>query len=328
MSNNFGCKLALKADEHDKCTYPFVVPNVFLEEYADPMLYDGGTKSLVLIEGDKMATYTRGSYIEIHKRDTAGNTMWVKSMDLDDFDDDHWDDEYEEDFREVKVHTITEHNFRTLEKKTYKLVLDETTKMESDDIQKAAYYLGGEIVDNCFVVDNGVLTHWLRPDFSLDIPDSVVEVGGDMFSGYWEFRSLSIPASLTNIPEQFFEHCSPQQITVAEGNPRYYTQNGCLIDRYTSTLVRAYDGTSIPDDGSVKRICANAFNNRYINRIIVIPDSVTEIESGAFRDSYWLDEVIMPDIFADSAKDIFGRAVVKEEGKWKFASRNFSGFCF
>ena len=100
MSNNFGCKLALKADEHDQQAYPFVIPNVFLEEYADPMLYDGGTKSLVLIEGDKMATYTRGSYIEIHKRDTAGNTMWVKSMDLDDFDDDHWDDEYEEEYEE------------------------------------------------------------------------------------------------------------------------------------------------------------------------------------------------------------------------------------
>lgn len=328
MSNNFGYKLALKADAHDKRDYPFVIPNVFLERYSDRMFDEVGMESLVLIEGDKMATYTRGSYIEFRKRDTAGNTMWVKSMDLDDFDDDHWDDEYEEDFREINVHAITEHDFRTLEKRTYKLVLDETTKMEPDDIQKAAYYLGGEIVDNCFVVNSGVLTHWLCPDFILNIPDSIIEIGGNMLSAYLEIQHLSIPASLTNIPEQFFENCSPQQITVAEGNPRYYTQNGCLIDRYTSTLVRAYDGASIPDDGSVKRICANAFNNRYINRIIVIPDSVTEIESGAFRDSYWLDEVIMPDIFADSAKDIFGREVVKEEGKWKFASRNFSGFSF
>jgi hypothetical protein len=249
-------------------------------------------------------------------------------MDIEDINDVYLDDEYWVDWREVKVHTITEHDIRTLEKKTYKLVLDETTKMNSEDIQKAAYYLGGEIVDNYFVVNSGVLTHWLRPESTLDIPNSIVEIGGDMLSAYLEVQHLSIPASLTNIPEQFFENCSPQQITVAEGNPRYYTQNGCLIDRYTSTLVRVYDGTSIPDDGSVKRICANAFNNRYINGIIVIPDSVTEIESGAFRDSYWLDEVIMPDIFADSAMDIFGRNVVKEDGKWKFVRRNFSGFCF
>ncbi len=328
MSNNFGCKLALKADEHDKCTYPFVVPNVFLEGYSTPMFDEVGMESLVLIEGDKMATYTRGSYIEFRKRDTAGNTMWVKSMDLDDFDDDHWDDEYEEDFREINVHAITEHDFRTLEKKTYKLVLDETTKMEPDDIQKATYYLGGEIVDNCFVVNRGVLTHWLCPDFILNIPDSIIEIGGNMLSIYWELFHLSIPASLVNIPEQFFKNCSVNQITVDEGNPRYYTQNGCLIDRYTSTLVRAYEGTSIPDDGSVKRICAHAFAGGYPDRSLVIPDSVTEIEPGAFKNFHYLEEISMPDVFADSAKDIFGREVVKEENKWIVVRRNFSGFCF
>jgi hypothetical protein len=275
-----------------------------------------------------MATYTRGSYIEIRKKDAAGNTTWVKSMDIEDPNDIYLDDEDWVDWREVKVHTITEHDFRTLEKKTYKLVLDEATKMDTEDIQKAACYLGGEIIDNYFVVNSGVLTHWLRPEPTLDIPNSVVEIGGDMLSACREIQHLSIPASLTNIPEQFFENCSPQQITVAEGNPRYYTRNGCLIDRYTSTLVRAYDGTSIPDDGSVKRICANAFNNMYLHGSIAIPDSVTEIESGAFGDSYWLDEIIMPDIFADSAMDIFGRNVVKEDGKWKFVRRNFSGFCF
>ena len=146
------------------------------------MLYNDGMNSLVWIDGSKMATYTRGSYTEIQKRDTAGNIMWVKSMDLDDFDDDYWDYEYKEEFRTVKVHTIIEHDFRTLEKKTYKLVLDETQKMDAEDIQKAAYYLGGEIIDNCFVVNSGVLTHWLCPDCTLNIPESVVEIGGEMLS--------------------------------------------------------------------------------------------------------------------------------------------------
>jgi hypothetical protein len=36
----------------------------------------------------------------------------------------------------------------------------------------------------------------------------------------------------------------------------------------------------------------------------------------------------MPDVFADSAKDIFGREVVKEENKWIVVRRNFSGFYF
>ena len=327
MSNNFAWKWALKVDEHDKNTYPFVIPNVFLEGYFDQVFDEVGMKSLVLIERDKMVTYTRGSYLEIHKKDAAGNTVWVKSMDIEDINDVYLDDENWVDWREVKVHTITEHDYRTLEKKTYKLVLDETTKMNYEDIQKAAYYLGGEIVDNCFVVNNGVLTHWLCPEFTLNIPDSVVEIGGDMLSACWDIQHLSIPESLTNIPEQFFENCSPQEITVAEGNPRYYTQNGCLIDRYTSTLVRAYDGTSIPDDGSVKRICANAFNSWFPNSRIVIPDSVTEIESGAFGACYWLKELSMPETFDDRVEDIFGCKMVKAGGVWK-PERIFKGFSF
>lgn len=329
MSNNFGYKLALKVDEHDKNNYPFAIPNVFFEGYFDYLFDEVGTQSLMLIERDKMATYTRGSYIEFRKKDTAGNTMWVKSMDIEDPNDIYLDDEYWVDWREVEVHTITEHNFRTLEKKTYKLVLDETTKMDTEDIQKAAYCLGGEVIDNCFVVNNGVLTHWLCPDFALNIPNSVVEIGGDMLSGYWEIQHLSIPASLTNIPEQFFKHCSPEKITVDVGNPRYYTQNGCLIDRYTSTLVRAYEGPSIPNDGTVKRICANAFNTWYPNRSIMVPNSVTEIENGTFMNCYWLEELSMPEMFDNKAEDLFGHHMIKEGSVWKVTEAGrFYGLSF
>ena len=331
MSNDFGCKLALKADEHDVhgCeNYPFAFPKVFLEGCADPEPYVEGTEAMVVIRGNEMVTYTRGSISEALKRDAAGNPVWVESRKLANYDDDYWYDECWEDLREVKVHAVTECDFSTFEKKTYRVVLVERTKMDREDILRAEKFLDGEIIDNSFVVKDGVLKHCLRPSYDMVIPETVVEIDEAVFSGTWNLESISLPASLANIPDTLFKNYDVRRVTVAEGNPRYYTKNGCLIDRYTATLVYAYASVTIPDDGSVKRIGRYAFQGCGRLASSVIPDSVSEIESGAFRDCYWLNEFIMPDVFADSAMDIFGREVVKEDGWWKVVRRNFSGFYF
>ena len=320
MSNNFGCKLALKPDENDVLdyeNYPFVFPKVFLEGNEDPEPYVDGTESMVLIRGDKMVTYTRGSITEVQKKDAAGNVVWVESRDLVNYDDEYWYDECWEDLREVKVHMVTECDFSTLEKKTYKVVLDERSKMDSEDILRAEKFLDGEIIDNSFVVKDGVLKYCLRPNFNLVIPETVVEIDEDVFRGAWYLENISLPASLVKISETLLKDGNVQHIEVAAGNPRYYTENGCLIDRYTATLVYAYASTTIPDDGSIKRISANAFRRGSTISSIAIPDSVPEIETGAFSGCFCLEEVSMPDTFADRVEDIFGKKLIKEGTIWK-----------
>lgn len=330
MSNNFGCKLALKADEYDVhgcAQYPFVIPKVFLEGCADPEPYVEGTESMVVIRGNEMVTYTRGSISEALKRDAAGNLMWVESRNLANYDDDYWYDECWEDLREVKVHMVTECDFSTLEKKKYRVVLVERTKMDSEDILRAEKFLDGEIIDNNFVVKDGVLKHCLRPSYDMVIPETVVDIDAAIFNGTWNLEYISFPASLANIPDTLFENYDVRHVTVAEGNPRYYTENGCLIDRYTATLVYAYASVTIPDDGSVKRIGRYAFQGCGRLASSVVPDSVTEIESGAFRDCYWLEELSMPETFDDRVEDIFGCKMVKAGGVWK-PERTFKGFSF
>lgn len=86
----------------------------------------------------------------------------------------------------------------------------------------------------------------------------------------------------------------------------------------------------IPNDGSIKKISANAFQECADFHSIVIPDLVTEIEAGAFRNCFYLEEIHMPNALTDRAEDIFGKKFVKEGDVWKRVKLecNFGGFCF
>lgn len=86
----------------------------------------------------------------------------------------------------------------------------------------------------------------------------------------------------------------------------------------------------IPSDGSVNKISMNAFRDCSEFHSIVIPESVKEIEPGAFLGCYYLEEIRMPDSLSDRAEDIFGKKYVKEGDVWKRVKEecNFGGFCF
>ncbi len=304
--------------------YPFVVPKVVLEGYEDPNLYAGGTNSVVLVRGRIVTIYTDGSFAEFLEKDEDGNVYWVDSRKGHDDDYDYWSEENFIDFRKTEERMLMEYDMNTLEKKTYKMVLDETSKMDEEEICRIEDYLGGKIIDNCFVINNGVLKCCFRPDVNLIIPDSVVEMEDDAFPYDWYFKNISIPKSLVNIPETFFERCRTNCITVAEENPKYYIKNGCLIDRQSKMLVWTSEGAVIPDDGSVNKIGPKAFWNRFDLESIVIPDSITEIANGAFLRCHWLKEISMPESFENMAEEIIGTALIKNGDKWIMKTP----FCF
>lgn len=86
----------------------------------------------------------------------------------------------------------------------------------------------------------------------------------------------------------------------------------------------------IPNDASIKKISANAFQDCAEFHSIVIPNSVIDIEQGAFRNCLYLETVTMPDAFADRVVDLFGKKFVREGDIWKCVKEecNFGGFCF
>ena len=290
MSGIFFCdKLSMKVDENNnipdsKRLYgvnPYKVPKVYLAGLGnvDCRRDDNWSNdSVVLVQDEGIIEYTQSS--------TEG-------------------------------YMVTEYDFARLTKKEYKVVFDKFSKFDSWDFYRVGDYLGGEIINDHYVVNNGVLKRCIGEIDNLVIPDAVLKIDESLFSDYQHFENISIPKNLVDISDSFFQHCRAESVSVVNGNPQYYVENGCLIDGYTATLVWGCSGCTIPSDGSVTKLGANAFSHCIGLERIVIPDTVTDIESGAFRCCYWLDEVIMPDAFADRLEDIFGKKFVKEGETWK-----------
>jgi hypothetical protein len=73
-----------------------------------------------------------------------------------------------------------------------------------------------------------------------------------------------------------------EKIVVAEGNPYYYVDGNCLIDRRSQKIILGCNSSIIPNDGSVKSIGEAAFANCHAIESIIIPKSIVEIENAAF----------------------------------------------
>lgn len=138
------------------------------------------------------------------------------------------------------------------------------------------------------------------------IPDSVTEVGGYAFVSCSNLENVVIPKSVTKISDGCFCDCKKlESITVEQGNTAFEVKNNCLVDVKNKALLCGFAEWTIPDDGSVERLGAHAFNeNKKYSRVIV-PKGVRIISSQAFSECSELKELILPDTLTEIAKDAF-----------------------
>lgn len=102
------------------------------------------------------------------------------------------------------------------------------------------------------------------------------------FSDCSGLEGLTISSSVYSIEKGAFERCYGLEfLLVEEGNPRYHSENNCIIDTYTNTVVLGCKNSTISD--IVTTISSGAFNVMY-QAPITIPLSVTVIESLAFSE--------------------------------------------
>ena len=144
---------------------------------------------------------------------------------------------------------------------------------------------------------------------SIFIPISVTEVGYRAFFGCSGLTSMTIPASVTEIGEQIFFRCtSLTDIIIHPDNPVFASENGILLNKDKTILIRYPEGRQgnyvISD--SVVRIKNRAFEDCTGLISVVIPDSVTVIEESAFDCLDGLTSVIISNSVTEIGFRAFG----------------------
>ena len=125
------------------------------------------------------------------------------------------------------------------------------------------------------------------------ISEGIQEISVD-FDYCRDIKNIYIPASVSYITECTF-NCRAtmgghgfiksnviEKIVVAEGNPCYYVDGNCLIEKSSKKIILGCNSSVIPNDGSVKSIGRAAFANCHAIESIIIPKSIVEIEYAAF----------------------------------------------
>ena len=119
-----------------------------------------------------------------------------------------------------------------------------------------------------------------------DVVIPEVSPNGEAVTHIWGFfdcdgmQSVTVPASVTSINSESFAECPElKSITVVEDNPIFHSENNCIIETASDTLIAGCQTSTIPDYVTI--ISAGAFNGCEGLKSLTIPVSVTEIGSNA-----------------------------------------------
>lgn len=141
---------------------------------------------------------------------------------------------------------------------------------------------------------------------SVIFPEGLTKIYSSAFENCINLREIHIPSTLITMGELspglelgsdfgVFNNCYEyKNITVAEGNPVFYTNGNCLINKNTKTLFLASSNTIIPDDGSVTIIGTEAFEGCKSLENVNIPSCITQIYGMAFKGCSSLQSVNIP----------------------------------
>ncbi len=205
-----------------------------------------------------------------------------------------------------------------------------------------------------FNIQDGVLIKIEKPDKVIIIPEGVTTIGENVFdfgNCPWSSRSGSVleiriskgvrkicdkafyncrnlheiflPNTVTEIGSEIFLGCEwIEKIEMEEGNPVYYSESNCLIERSTKTLIAGCKNSVIPNGvtiigsaafedcemsclilpESIKEIRDEAFIGNKLRKMVV-PEGVITIGNRAFQQCHYLENISFPSTVASIGSD-------------------------
>lgn len=133
---------------------------------------------------------------------------------------------------------------------------------------------------------------------NVTLPEQLTYIGEGAFTGCRAFTEVKIPASVTFIGKRSFASCvNLKSITVESGNTRYLTDGGILFTKDMKTLKQYPVGlqdTAYTVPNSVQQIEGGAFAGSLFLRTVRLHDNITTLGIGVFQDCPVLQNVNLP----------------------------------
>ena len=126
------------------------------------------------------------------------------------------------------------------------------------------------------------------------LPSSITNIGDNAFAHCENLKSITIPSEVTTIGQSAFLSCnSLESIVVDENNSKFDNRNNCnaIIETTSNTLLVGCKNTVIPE--TVTTINSNAFKYNDGLTSIVIPENITNINNEAFYYCTKLENVVI-----------------------------------
>lgn len=129
-------------------------------------------------------------------------------------------------------------------------------------------------------------THGTLPISAIDLMAS---------SSNTTITSITIPKSITSISAGAFKQCKNlEQLIVQSDNTKYYSENNCIIETATKTLIAGCKNSVVPD--GVTSIGKDAFHDCLGLTNVVLPSTVTIIQERAFWGCTSLSQITLPNV--------------------------------
>lgn len=139
---------------------------------------------------------------------------------------------------------------------------------------------------------------------NVTIPATVTHIGSGAFA-MTDLAEIEIPAGVVSMDENPFGYCTElKTITVAEGNPVFYMEEGVLFCREDHSLVCFPNMAAEPEEDKLATytvpagteiIRADAFGGVENLSDVLLPDTLRVIGPQAFGFCWGLDRIVIPD---------------------------------